>query len=220
MTREAVGKQLGIHPNTLKRYEDDERTPPEGLVDEVAAIYGVDAGWLRSGTGHKPPGWVGEPVAAFRRDDVPAGVADAGASRSSTITMPVFDPRRAGRPGGAFHPSNMVERIAFPRTLLDIPMLGRDQGLCLAFISGAANEPELRDGDRVVIDLDVSDVHDDAFYAIDRGGDILFRFVERTITGGLVVKTRNPAFESRALTEDEARQLKVIGRVIWAGGPV
>ncbi len=48
MTREAVGKQLGIHPNTLKRYEDDERTPPEGLVDEVAAIYGVDAGWLRS----------------------------------------------------------------------------------------------------------------------------------------------------------------------------
>ncbi len=51
-----------------------------------------------------------------------------------------------------------------------------------------------------------------------KGGRVGMLQAIRTRAGGIVVKTRNPSFESRTLSADQAKLIKVLGRVIWAGG--
>jgi len=188
-TKAGAARAAGVTPEQLARYLSGA-TPkmPVHILFNLANEKGVSLDFLGSGKGE-------------RFSNAP--------NRVAYVVLPILEAALGASGGG--------EQVAFPRLLLSGAKFA-DESLCLAVHHGRANEPDLRDGEFIVLDRSVTTFVVDGFYAIDRDGQMVFRFIERDITGGVVVKARNPTFDSRMLTIDQARQLKVLGRAIWAGG--
>lgn len=55
MSPEALGPELSVSDNTVRRYEEGKRTPPNDYIVEMARYSGVSADWLlfnRRGDSH------------------------------------------------------------------------------------------------------------------------------------------------------------------------
>lgn len=51
ISREAFVSELGVHQNTYKNYENGDRNPDADFISAVVRVYGIDPGWLLTGTG-------------------------------------------------------------------------------------------------------------------------------------------------------------------------
>lgn len=51
LSQEEFSQQLGIHKNSLGRYERGDSTPGADVVERICTIFGVDPQWLLLGTG-------------------------------------------------------------------------------------------------------------------------------------------------------------------------
>lgn len=56
LSREAFAHRLRIHPNTLKRYEDEERDPDVRFLQKLCSAYpdAIDPAWLLTGKSSQP----------------------------------------------------------------------------------------------------------------------------------------------------------------------
>jgi len=52
-SRRSLAEQLGVHPDTLARYEREVTAPPDSILVELAVACRVKASWLAYGEGAK-----------------------------------------------------------------------------------------------------------------------------------------------------------------------
>lgn len=54
VTRKQVAKALGVSQQIVGEWETDQKGPSRDRMPKIAAMYGVDAGWLLTGKGSTP----------------------------------------------------------------------------------------------------------------------------------------------------------------------
>jgi hypothetical protein len=198
-SRTSAADVAGVTPEQLGRYVSGQTTKvPIGVIVRLAAKKGISLDWLATGEGARE---IGAPIG------------------SDYLHLPVFDARASSGFGAHFNPGGEIARVAVPRLFLGGAKLQEDQ-LVIIFNHGRSNEPDLNDGDALIIDRSVDRIVDDAFYVFDRDGALLVKMIERDVRGGITLKSRNPAYSSAVLSKDEAAQMRVIGRVVFAAGLV
>lgn len=69
VTRKHIAKVLGVSQQIVGEWETDQKGPHRDRVPKIAAIYGIDAGWLLTGKG-APPATVRLTLKADHRRDV------------------------------------------------------------------------------------------------------------------------------------------------------
>lgn len=112
------------------------------------------------------------------------------------------------------------EPMAFPRALLKrLASAGIDH-LAIVFNRGESNEPDIMDGDAMLIDRGIERIADDAFYVFSYDDALMVKQIERMLDGRVALKARNPNYREEILSREDAARLKVFGRVVWRGGLV
>ncbi len=117
--------------------------------------------------------------------------------------------------GGSFEASAEIKgHYAFREEWLRAK--GNPEDMVLMEVSGDSMEPELRDGDTVLINQGQVDVLDGKVYAVGVEDTVVVKQVER-LPGVLVLRSTNPAHKPREIDMrgDLAAMVRIIGRVIW-----
>ncbi|GAA4400456.1 S24 family peptidase [Quisquiliibacterium transsilvanicum] len=93
--------------------------------------------------------------------------------------------------------------------------------LVIVYAEGDSMEPDIRDGDAVLLDMGQREIVDGQVYAIDYGGHLRVKRLQKRWDGGLIILSdNNEKYPPESLPPDHASHIMVLGRVIWRGGSV
>ncbi len=93
---------------------------------------------------------------------------------------------------------------------------GNPERMVLMDIFGNSMEPELKDGDSVLIDESQKAILAGAFYAVGVDDTIMVKRVEKH-PNKLVLLSENRDYAPIFLGRNECQNVRIIGKVIWAG---
>lgn len=190
-TRVEAAEIAGVSPEHLPSYIAGRAKPPFELIARLAAAKRVSLDWMATGEGPR-----------LIDEDEPGGF----------IAVPVQHDADARFGEGE------DAAILFAREWLNATAQAPAESLRIVIQRGNANEPVIRDGDVLLVDISTDRIAEDALYVFVRDGRHLARFVETFIDGRVALKARNPEYGMQTLSPDDAAKLQVFGRVCWRGG--
>lgn len=237
MSQGDFAESLDLNINTLRGYEKGHRMPGADTISSICAVTGAASSWILNGEGQPYVAGHGPAVglAPLGPTDAPGSMADPERLRHlrfghvapgrilSPLSAVAIDglimvPKVAARlsaGGGSFEASAEIKgHYAFREEWLRAK--GNPEDMVLMEVSGDSMEPELRDGDTVLINQGQVDVLDGKVYAVGVEDTVVVKQVER-LPGVLVLRSTNPAHKSREIDMrgDLAAMVRIIGRIIW-----
>lgn len=107
----------------------------------------------------------------------------------------------------------------FPRGLIPQFDTWKDLKLAAMLAPGDAMEPTIRDNGVLLVDISATNFIDGIF-VFDFDGDRVVRRTQRQPGGALLLSADNANYQPIVIDPGSADVTKVLGRVIWAGGPL
>jgi phage repressor protein C with HTH and peptisase S24 domain len=198
MPRKQFAELCGVSQSTIQNYEGGEREPGAEILIKIYEALNVNLAWLLTGTGPKLIG------SSLADGYVLINLWNVEASSGHGVLV-----------GHEETGSKFPIPLSITRTLAT-----SGTNLCAVFNRGSSNAPDLNDGDILIVDRGIERIVDDAYYLFQDDGALLVKMIERTLGGKVILKSRNPSYESRELPRDETERLKVFGRVRWRIGAI
>ncbi|MGE4291159.1 MAG: S24 family peptidase [Desulfovibrio sp.] len=190
-----LARELGVGRAAVSLAKKKDSIPARWILD-IASRYGVDPGWLETGKGRPGPNHASEVVPeedGFERIPKVRARLSAGAGSFET----------EGRVEGyyAFR-SDWVRRKGDPKRMVLMQVVGNSM------------EPELQDGDMVLLDESKTDVYAGGIYAVGVEDTVLVKRIEK-LPGQLVLHSDNTDYSPVRLSGDELLNVRIIGKVLW-----
>jgi phage repressor protein C with HTH and peptisase S24 domain len=202
-SRVAAAEVAGVNPDQLAKYVRGESKPPLEVAYRLTARAGLSLDWLAGASDDPESGALHRPIS----DDF--------------VLIPIWDGEASSGHGAFPVAGEMRGALAFSRPWLVSIVRGPIEKLQVVFNRGRSNEPDIRDGDAMLVDCSIERLQADDYYVFDESGVLLVKMIERLPGGGVVLKARNVAeYEPRTLSRLDAEQLTIFGRVLWRGGAV
>lgn len=208
---------VGIHENTLKRYESGERVADAVFLRRLCAHFpSLNPEWLLLGSGTSTR----DEEAMLSGVHLPAEGGDGGRchvdDRYSSI--PMYCSATAEKCSMPPECTDSFDILAFNNEWIRRSLRAAPQDLCLVQVNGESMEGVLRPGDVVLVDLRDKHASLEAIYALKMDGALLLKHVQRLPGGMIKVSSENRAYESFTVKFDGVaeNQLEIIGRVVWA----
>jgi len=166
---------------------------PDKWILQLYRSYGLDPDWVESGVG-----------AAFNRE------SDAGEDLFTGVPKVKA---RLSAGAGSFEVGSEIEGYyAFRKDWLNTK--GTVSKMVLMDIFGNSMEPEMKDGDTILIDESQKDVMAGAIYAVGVEDTIMVKRLEKH-PNKLVLLSDNKDYSPIYLQSDEIDHVRIIGKVIW-----
>lgn len=137
-------------------------------------------------------------------------------SHDPIISVPIYDIRASAGAGSIAEDGEPTGHQ--PYRVQEIGRLTRSDPKHLAVIQVAGDSmwDTLHDGDKVLVDRNVTRIVRDGIYIIAYEGELLVKRCQRDLENGhVIVKSDNKAYDSFRIKDGD--QLNVVGRVIWIG---
>jgi len=209
--RKQAAKAANVGMSTLFRWITGEGMPAFNSLALLASAVGVSLDWIASGRGDMYPS-EGMPAKAVD-ESLPANPVD----ESIYAYVPLYDARISQGHGAWSDGARILTMLAFTKYSLHKKGLIASQ-LAAVRVDGDSNEPSLKDGDTVMVDLSRNTIQGEAFYVI-RLDDLLYaKRLQRQLDGGVLVISANTAYPPITVPADRLERLQVVGRVVWSGG--
>ncbi|MGA7955226.1 MAG: S24 family peptidase [Gloeobacterales cyanobacterium] len=190
ITQGKFADSLGIHKNTLIRYEKEERLPDSEVLTLLYKIYGVDPTWLLTGESKLPA--VAEDL-VFSSDYIPV----AGYCPST-------------------HEIDTEGPIAVKRSWVISELQIEPEDLRLLYVEGESMKSTLFPGDIVLTNLKDTIVRD-GIYVVHIEDALIIKRLQRLSGNVIKVISDNSMYESwTANLKDSTHKLTIVGRVVWA----
>lgn len=201
---ELAARAIGLGHNQLRRMMKEEAVPSFPAIALLAKRSGYRLEWLAFGD---------QPEKSSVDDRLfpqpPEGVTER------FIWVPEYDARAAAGHGMINHEPEI--RSAFPIPLSMIEGLGvMPERLRLTEARGDSMNPDIRDGDRLIIVIGEETLRDGAIYVLNFGDDTLVKQIQLEPDGGLTLLSKNPLFAPRKIGRGERQSLLIGGRVLGA----
>jgi phage repressor protein C with HTH and peptisase S24 domain len=210
-----LAKATGVSPSAFRKWLKGVAEPGRDRLVALAEAAGVNVSWLARGDGPQP-----DPLVLAARARSPQSTELAG---NPHIAQFLVLPRREkpAAAGSGSHAANApTEFIGFKhdwlRTAFD-----RDPGdLVLEIAIGESMEPDIRNGDLLLVDTTDRTFRNFGIYVIDARGERLVKRVQRKFDGSLILISDNKIYQPESISAELAKEVHVIGRVLWRGGRV
>jgi len=189
-----LARELDVGRAAVSLAKRKNVVPPRWILD-LSAKYGLNPLWLEQGKGFPRP--------------------EAAGTEEGPGYLEVPKVRaRLSAGGGSFETESQVEgyysfRADWLRTR------GNPANMVLMEVVGNSMEPELKEGDMVLIDESRSDVLSGSIYAVGVEDTVMVKRVER-LPGTLVLRSDNMDYSPIHLSGDELDNVRVIGKVLWS----
>ena len=135
------------------------------------------------------------------------------------VRIPRFSPEASMGHGSAVYPDDelVLDYMPVSRTWL------RQNVSCSAFrnlqiITGRGDSmaPTIENGDILLVDTGIERVVGDAIYALNIGGDLYVKRIQRNLDGGLIVISDNKEYEKMFIPKSDIENVRIIGRVVFS----
>ena len=189
-TQMALASLLGVNRAAISMAKKKGKVPEKWAL-KLAELHGLNPRWLLEGQGDR-----------YMR----------GKNTEDTVAIPRVAARLCAG-GGSFDTSSVIkDTMAFSGSWLRTR--GNPTNMVLMDILGDSMEPELRDGDTVLIDQSQTRMHAGAIYALGVEDSLLVKRVERHPDKIALIST-NPSYTPIFLQGDEIETLRILGRILW-----
>ncbi|BEH08844.1 XRE family transcriptional regulator [Geobacter sulfurreducens subsp. ethanolicus] len=199
-----VAKALESDPRLLGTWKKRGTIPYEKII-KLCIRNNINLQWMFSDDGSLP---------TICRDIGLVSEADG------YTKVPRFEVKASAGGGAIIHSEQIVDHLYFKtewvKNVLGIP---RDF-LALISVQGDSMEPTLSNGDLILVDTRASRVEDGAIYVVQYDDALLVKRLQKKYDGSVVIRSDNTLYEPEILHGEEAINLKIVGRVVWAGGVI
>ncbi|MBN2140798.1 MAG: S24 family peptidase [Desulfovibrionaceae bacterium] len=191
-TQADLARELDLGRAAVSLAKRKDQVPARWVLD-LAGRYGLDAKWLETGRGSARP-------------------KAAGPGPEYSLVPKVVARLSAG--GGSFETAAEVENhYSFRSDWLNAR--GNPRRMVLMSVVGNSMEPEIREGDLVLIDQSKIDIYSGGIYAVGVEDTVMVKRIEK-LPGTLVLHSDNTDYAPVRLSGDELLSVRVIGKVLWA----
>lgn len=205
-TQGELARLLGVNRSAITQAKQRDSVPGNWLVTLVQD-HGLDASWL---LGEGDVGGVAECVQAPRAERGAAPRPNVESERF--FAVPKVRARLCAG-GGSFEVGSDVEGYyAFTRSWLS--RKGSPEGMVLMDVFGTSMEPEIKEGDSVLVDQSGQEIVAGRIYAMGVEDTVMVKRVEKR-PGALALLSDNPDYSPIILREAELATVRVIGKVVW-----
>lgn len=187
-----LARELDVGRAAVSLAKRKDSVPARWVLD-LSAKYGLNPLWLEQGKGFPRP--------------------EAAEDDGFYMEVPKVRARLSAG-GGSFETEGQVEGYySFRSDWLNTR--GNPANMVLMEVVGNSMEPEIKEGDLVLIDESRTDVLSGSIYAVGVEDTVMVKRVER-LPGTLVLRSDNTDYAPIHLAGDELNNVRVIGKVLWA----
>jgi len=222
---------IGVSQTTFGRYERGESAPDSEFIASVCTKLGVEPRWLILGEGpvYSPERTTIEPARAGSLQaggalqevvvqDKPQPTADRTIEHDTgdIIMVPMVEARLSAGTG-SFENGNGQERF-YAFRLDFLRRKGIPSQMALMRVSGDSMEPEIKDGDVVLIDQNQKTPTPGKLFAVGVEDMVYIKEVNAE-PGKLILSSYNKAYPALEVDVrgDLATDIRIIGRAVWVG---
>jgi phage repressor protein C with HTH and peptisase S24 domain len=208
-----LAKAAGVSPSAFRKWLKGVAEPNRARLVALSEAAGVDLSWLAQGEGTEPDL---RGLAARAQETHSPDLA-----RHPSISQFLVLPARAeavaagsGRPAT----NEPTEFIGFRHDWLRTTFDRAPNDLILEIAIGESMEPHIRNGDLLLIDTTDRTFRNFGIYVIEVRKERLVKRVQRKFDGSLILISDNQVYQAEWISAEQAKEVQVIGRVIWRGG--
>ncbi len=186
MSHNQFSKKLGITHTTAQTYEEGGTSPRADIIEKMCDVFGVNPNWLILGTGAK---YITETILYDNFTLVKFAMYLNGKWEEGTDFVPVEN--------------EYIEEMKY-------------DNLVVTIADGHSMEPDIKNGDKVLIDKSQVDVRAGRVYAFDIDGSLLMREVD-VVPSYIYLRPYNENYKTIEIKTSKAGfELKefVLGRVL------
>lgn len=202
MPQASFAKALEINPNTLRSYERGLAIPNQEVLARLCVKFSVNPAWLLLGDESPMENIPQESLVVENDDDI--------------IKIPMVKAVLSAGSGSLQTNGESEREYAFRRDF--IKRKGNPKNMVLMRVHGDSMQPEIMDGDVVLLDQSRRDIFPGHIYAVGFDDSIYLKRIDR-VPGKVILKSINPDYQPVELIvqEQTAEQFRVIGQVLWVG---
>ena len=187
----SLAKTLSISRAAITQAKKNDSIPIKWIT-ELSRLFNVNPDWLEKGTGSK--------------------VLSQNIYHEIFLQVPKIKARLSAG-GGSFETEpDIKEFYSFRKDWLS--KKGKARDMVLMDIFGNSMEPELKEGDTVLIDQSQKAVLAGAIYAVGFDDTIVVKRLEKR-PKELVLLSENERYPMMRFRDEEMENVRIIGKVIW-----
>lgn len=202
--KKKLSKLIGISEAQLHRIVSGESQPRLEPIIAMAKEANVSLSWLATGEG-------------------PMQLSGSASAASSDIEelnefalVPGYSIQVSAGDGAFPADEQPSRRLAFRKKWLKYRGLC-EKDLVLVFAKGDSMEPTISDNNTLMIDTSQKDLSDGSIYVIRTDHHLIVKRVQALLNQSIMFLSDNKAYQPISVKLDEAKDLEVIGRVVWIG---
>lgn len=130
--------------------------------------------------------------------------------------VPVLDVQASAGHGSNVELELKTGQLAFRKKWLREKSLNIEH-LAIITAKGDSMEPTIRDGCILLIDRHIDTIIDDAIYIIQTDHHLIVKRVQQDLDGSLHIISDNKIYKEQLIPKEQAKEVKIAGRVIWFG---
>lgn len=218
-SRQAAATAMDISDDQVGKIIAERSVPNFAAMAALAERSGVSLYWLAFG---RSPQLAGERLSTRTSFSEADGSGAAGTSFAppSMVMVQRYDVRFAAGAGASVEGERRDGTMAFPRGYLEQVLHCAVGDVGIGEARGDSMEPTIFDRDLVMVNLKRREIADGEIFVLRLANDLVIKRVQREPDGSVLLMSDNKAYPNRRLTQAEADQVDVIGRMIWKGGAV
>lgn len=224
--RELIGEEsvsrfaaeVGLGDNLVRKYLEGA-TPGLDKVVRICRAKGVSIAWLALGQGPRQKGEESGAASAPPRRRAEATPGDGGAHEivealdgREFVLLPRYDVKVSAGGGSLVHSEQIVDYYAFNRRWFEERVGILPAQVVLLEVHGDSMEPDLFDGDLVLVDTSKTSFVSDAIYVLLIDGTLVIKRVNKRLDGHIEIRSSNDKYGAEVLTPEQAEQLVIVGR--------
>jgi len=205
----SFARKVGLGESLLRKYLSGT-TPSIDNALKIAKGADVSFMWLASGEGPKLADASLLPSLAWPDGFLPASVM------KDFALIPRLDIRASAGNGSLAIDEEVIDFLAFQESWLR----GRNINPKYARVmtaKGDSMEPTIRDGDVLLVDTSITSIRDNSLYVLVFGGLVFVKRIHQRLTGAVMLISDNDRYPPEEVSEANAPDLHVAGRVVWFG---
>jgi phage repressor protein C with HTH and peptisase S24 domain len=211
---DSLAKAAGVSPSALRKWLKGQAEPSRERLVALADAAGVGVSWLAKGEGPAPD-LSATGVGSRAARNAPAG------QRLEPGNFLVLPKQVHAVAAGAGHPvprSSATEFIGFRHEWVKDTFELGPADLILDTAVGDSMEPNIRDGDLLLVDVTDRSFRSFGVYVLEVRGERLVKRVQRLFNGSLILISDNRVYQPEEIAPEDAGEINAIGRVVWRGG--
>lgn len=217
-----LATKLGTSAGYLSEIENDKKVPGGTLLIAIAKELGLSfdacadnelglSVFNVGGLDSDAPDW---DAPAPNDNDIPVELLN------EFILVPRYNVAGSCGGGAIVDTEDVVEYLSFRREWIKNSLRVGEKDLCVISVKGDSMEPRLKDGDVVLLDTSTKHIEDNAIYALQFNGGLSIKRVQRFMSGALEIISDNKLYKAEMIPPEQSGNVRVVGRVVWAGGKV